>query len=165
VNAERVRATAGAAGKRLRVDAGGTAPARVGPGDDLAAVVAEAAVRVCAHAGQVPRLPATVLVPPHRYAEAVQVAVRTMDAIGVGDPTDPATVCGPVLSPVQRDRVLRYLRLAESEGGHCDTGGHALQRDGGWWIAPTVVSGVTLRSRVVKEEILGPVLLVVSDRP
>ncbi|CAA9371681.1 MAG: Aldehyde dehydrogenase [uncultured Nocardioides sp.] len=165
VNAERVRVTATQAGKRVRIDVGGpSAPLRVGPGDDLEAVVSDAAARVCAHAGQVPRLPAAVVVPAGRYSEAVRVAVRAVSDIKVGDPTDPATVCGPLVSPVQRDRVLRYLALARSEGGHVETGGLALARRGGWWVAPTVVSGLDLGSRVVREEILGPVLLVVSDR-
>jgi aldehyde dehydrogenase (NAD+) len=118
---------------------------------------------MCVHAGQGCRLPATVVVPAARYDEAVEVAARTMAEVVVGDPTDPATVCGPVLSPVQRDRVLRYLALAESEGGRFATGGHALERPGGWWVAPTVVTGLTAGSRVAREEVLGPVLVVVPE--
>lgn len=61
-----------------------------------------------------------------------------------------------------RDRVLRYLALARSEGGDVALGGQALDRDG-WWIAPTVVGGLTTKSRMVREEVLGPVLMVVPD--
>ena len=164
VNGERVRATAGGAGKRVRLDTGGTVPRVVGYDEDLAAAVSAAAATMCAHAGQGCRLPATVVVPAHRYDEAVDAAVRTMTEIGVGDPRDPATVCGPVVSRVQRDRVLRYLALAEAEGGGFATGGHAVERGGGFWIAPTVVTGLRSSSRLVREEILGPVLLVVPDR-
>ena len=127
---------------------------------DLTAVVTAAATTMCAHAGQGCRLPTTVVVPETRYDESVEVAARTMAGIGVGDPTDPATTCGPVVSRVQRDRVLRYLALAEAEGGRFATGGHAVDRDGGWWIAPTVVAGLTAESRLAREEILGPVLVV-----
>ena len=116
-----------------------------------------------AHAGQGCRLPATVVVPAGRYDEMVEVAARTMADIGIGHSSGPATVCGPVLSPVQRGRVLRYLALAEAEGGRFATGGYAVDRDGGWWIAPTVVAGLTAESRLVREEILGPVLVVLED--
>jgi len=160
VNGERVRVTAKAAGKRVDLDVGGTTPVRAADDADLAAVVAAAAAAMCAHAGQGCRLPASVVVPRSRYEEMVEVAARTMADIGLGDPTDPATTCGPVVSPVQRARVLRYLALAEAEGGRFATGGHAVDRDGGWWIAPTVVAGLTAESRLVREEILGPVLVV-----
>ena len=164
VNGERVRTTAARAGKRVRLDVGSPTPRVVGYDEDLTAAVSAAATAVCAHAGQGCRLPATVVVPAHLYDEAVDVAVRTMAGIRVGDPADPATVCGPVVSRVQRDRVLRYLALAEAEGGRFEAGGHALERGGGWWIAPTVVTGLRATSRVAQEEILGPVLLVVPDR-
>ena len=164
VNGDRVGSTARRAGKRVRLDTGGVLPRVVGYDEDLPEVVRAVATRMCEHAGQGCRLPATVVVPAHLYDEAVDVAVRTMTAIGVGDPTDPATICGPVVSPVQRDRVLRYVALAESEGGHVEAGGHALSRGGGWWIAPTVISGLRATSRVAQEEVLGPVLVVVPDR-
>lgn len=160
VNGERVRVTATTAGKQVDLDVGGTMPVRAGGDADPAAVVAEAAEAMCVHAGQGCRLPASVVVPTNRYDELVEVAARTMAEIGVGDPADPATTCGPVVSPVQRARVLRYLALAEAEGGRFATGGHAVDRDGGWWIAPTVVAGLTAESRLAREEILGPVLVV-----
>ena len=163
VNAERVRVTATTAGKSVDLDAGGTTPLHAGDDADPAAVVADAAAAMCAHAGQGCRLPATVVVPRNRYDELVEVAARIMADIGVGDPTDPSTTCGPVVSPVQRARVLRYLALAEAEGGRFATGGHAIDRDGGWWIAPTVVAGLTAESRLAREEILGPVLVLVPD--
>ena len=160
VAGERVRVTATGAGKRVRLDVGGTVPVHVTDDAGLPAAVAAAARAMCVHAGQGCRLPQTVVVPAARYDEAVEVAVRTMEETGVGDPTDPHTLCGPVLSPVQRDRVLRYLALAESEGGRFATGGRALDRSG-WWVAPTVVTGLGAQSRVAREEVLGPVLVVV----
>jgi len=165
VNGERVRATAAGAGKRVELDLGGVARVDASHAPDPAAVVARAAAAMCVHSGQGCRLPATVVVPAGRYDEMVEVAARTMAAIGLGDPADPATVCSPVLSPVQRGRVLRYLAIAESEGGQFATGGHGVERDGGWWIAPTVVAGLTAESRLAREEILGPVLVVLPDPP
>jgi aldehyde dehydrogenase (NAD+) len=85
-----------------------------------------------------------------------------MDSVVVGDPLDPATLCGPLRSPVARDRVLRYVALAESEGADVARGGRALDRPG-WWVPPTVIGGVPRDSRLVTEELLGPVLMVVTE--
>ncbi|MEO7429697.1 MAG: aldehyde dehydrogenase family protein, partial [Acidimicrobiales bacterium] len=159
---ERVRVSGDRARKRLRLDVGG--PRTLEPADDadLASVVSAAALAVAANAGQGCRLPASVVVPPHRYAEALQAAVATMQDVVVGDPADLGTLCGPLRSRVARDRVERYLALARSEGATVETGGHVLDRDG-WWFAPTVIGGIERQSRLVREEVLGPVLMVVAE--
>jgi aldehyde dehydrogenase (NAD+) len=156
VSADRAR-------KVVRVDAGGPSPVQA-TDDDLVEVVTTAATTLAANAGQGCRLPATVLVPPHRYDEALRVAVEAMAAVVVGDPTEPATVCGPLRSRFARDRVLRYLDLARSEGGDVVLGGRRLDRPG-WWVAPTVIGGLSRQSRLVREELLGPVLVVVASGP
>ena len=159
---ERVRATAGATGARVRVDTGGARSVRAADDDDLAAVVSAAAVSVAANAGQACRLPTSVVVPIHRYNEALRAAIDAMEDVVVGDPQSPDTLCGPLRSSVARDRVLRYLDLARSEGGDVVLGGRALDR-AGWWVAPTVIGGLEPQSRLVHEEVLGPVLMVVAD--
>ena len=160
VNGERVLVAAQRAGKDVRTDVGGPTTVQVEEGDDLGEVVRAAAVAVVANAGQGCRLPTSVVVPPHVHDEAVRIAVEVMEAAVVGDPTDPATECGPLRTRVARDRVLRYLALARSEGGKVATGGTALDRPG-WWVAPTVIGGLSVQSRLVREEVLGPVLMVV----
>jgi aldehyde dehydrogenase (NAD+) len=162
VTGERVLVSGERAGKHVRVDIGGPRSIDVADDADLVAVVAAAAAEVGANAGQGCRVPASVVVPAHRYDEALRVAVETMAAVVVGDPADPDTVCGPVRSRAARDRVLRYLALARSEGGTIELGGHVLDRDG-WWVAPTVIGGLEPKSRLVREEVLGPVLMVVAD--
>lgn len=162
VSGERVQVAGERARKRVRADVGGPVTIEAVDDADLPAAVSAAAVAVAANAGQGCRLPASVVVPPHRYAEALKAAVEAMDAVVVGDPADPETLCGPLRSPVGRDRVLRYLALARAEGGTMELGGHALDRDG-WWVAPTVIGGLDRRSRLVREEVLGPVLMVVAD--
>ncbi|MBC2932577.1 aldehyde dehydrogenase family protein [Nocardioides sp. zg-1228] len=161
VVAERVHQAGQRAGKRLHLDVGGPQSVRVGDDADLQDVVARAASTVAANAGQGCRLPASVVVPAHRHAEALQVAVEAMRAVAVGDPSDPATVCGPLRSAAARDRVRRYLDLARSEGGDVALGGQPLDRPG-WWFAPTVVGGLSPGSRLVREEVLGPVLMVAA---
>ncbi len=162
VTGERVRATGERAGKRVRLDVGGPLTIEAADDADLAAVVSAAAVTVAANAGQACRLPASVVVPPHRYAEALRAAVEAMAEVVPGDPSKPETVCGPLRSGVARDRVRRYVDLARSEGGEVALGGSVLDRDG-WWFAPTVIGGLSRQSRLVREEVLGPVLMVVAE--
>jgi aldehyde dehydrogenase (NAD+) len=162
VAGERVQVAGERAGKRVRLDLGGALTVRAADDDDLADVVSAAAVSVAANAGQACRLPASVVVPAHRCTEALRAAVEAMEDVVVGDPVEPETLCGPLRSPVARDRVMRYLSLARSEGGDVAIGGRVLDRDG-WWVAPTVVGGLSRQSRLVREEVLGPVLMVVAD--
>lgn len=162
VTGERVQVAGERAGKRVRLDVGGPLTIEAADDADLTAVVSAAAVTVAANAGQACRLPASVLVPPHRYAEALRAAVEAMAEVVPGDPSAPDTLCGPLRSGVARDRVRRYVELARSEGGDVALGGSVLDRDG-WWFAPTVIGGLSRQSRLVREEVLGPVLMVVAD--
>jgi aldehyde dehydrogenase (NAD+) len=161
VTGERVRVAGERAGKRVRLDVGGPLTIEAADDADLAAVVSAAAVTVAANAGQACRLPASVVVPTHRYDEALRAAVDAMAEVVPGDPSKPDTVCGPLRSGVARDRVRRYVELARSEGGDVALGGTVLGRDG-WWFAPTVIGGLSRQSRLVREEVLGPVLMVVA---
>ncbi len=146
--------------KKVFLELGGKSAAIVLDDADLAAAVGTAAFSVCVHAGQGCALTTRLLVPRDRYDEAVQVAAATMESIGAKDPTDPGAVCGPVISQVQRDRIESYLRLAEEEGGRFATGGRVIDRDG-FWVEPTVVAGLGNDSRLAREEIFGPVLVVI----
>lgn len=161
IAAERVRHQATGGGKRLDVTAGGATTRAVADGEDLEAAVRYTAHLVALNAGQRCGVPTRLEVPAERYEEAVEVAVDAMSAHQPGDPTDPATVCGPVVSPVLRDRVRRYVALAVQEGGRIACGERLPDRERGWWVAPTVVAGLDDRARVANEEILGPVLVVV----
>ena len=148
--------------KKVFLELGGKSAAIVLDDADLAGAVGTAAFSVSIHAGQGCALTTRLLVPRERYDEAVGIAAATMESIGANDPTDPGTICGPVISEVQRDRVKRYLDLAVEEGGTFATGGGIDEtKDGGWWIQPTVISGLDNSSRLAQEEIFGPVLVVI----
>ena len=147
--------------KKVFLELGGKSAAIVLDDADLAAAVGTAAFSVCVHAGQGCALTTRLLVPRERYDEAVRLAADTMGSIGTGDPTDPGTICGPVINESQRDRIVSYLELARAEGGSFATGGGVdADREGGFWVRPTVVTGLTNESRVAREEIFGPVLVV-----
>src|SRR5699024_4961269 len=73
------------------------------------------------------------------------------------------TVCGPLISATQRDRVEGYLALAREEGGTIEIGGGRPEGlPHGYFVEPTLVSGLDNSARVAREEIFGPVLVVIA---
>jgi aldehyde dehydrogenase (NAD+) len=148
--------------KKVFLELGGKSAAIVLDDADLAAAVGTTAFSVCIHAGQGCALTTRLVVPRERYDEAVEIAAATMSGIGAKDPTDPGTICGPVISAAQRDRILGYLKSATEEGGRFATGGGlVIDQAGGFWIEPTVIAGLDNDSTVAREEIFGPVLVVI----
>jgi aldehyde dehydrogenase (NAD+) len=151
--------------KRVFLELGGKSAAVVLDDGDLGAGAGLAAFSVCVHAGQGCALTTRLIVPRARYDQAVEIAANTMRHVRVGDPTDPATVCGPLISAAQRDRVEGYLALAVEEGGRFAVGGSRPTGDGferGFWAAPTVIAGLDNAARTAREEIFGPVLVVLA---
>jgi acyl-CoA reductase-like NAD-dependent aldehyde dehydrogenase len=78
----------------------------------------------------------------------------------VGDPRDPATVVGPMAADRHLKKVEEYVALARQEGGRVVCGGERFDLDGGYYYRPTVIADLPDDSRVVQEEIFGPVLTV-----
>ena len=100
---------------------------------------------------------------PGSHDEAVDVAAATMAAVAAADPTDPSTICGPVISARQRERIEGYLQSARGEGGSFACGGgRSAAFDRGFYIDPTVVVGLDNSARVAREEVFGPVLTVLA---
>jgi aldehyde dehydrogenase (NAD+) len=149
--------------KKVFLELGGKSAFIVLDDADLATACAVAAFTVATHAGQGCAITTRLVVPRDRYDEAVSVAAGTMAHIPVGDPTDPATLCGPLISAKQRQRVEGYLDLATKEGGSFACGGgRPADLPTGFYIEPTVVTGLTNDARVAREEIFGPVLVVLA---
>ena len=149
--------------KKVFLELGGKSAAVVLDDYDVAAAATLTAFSVCIHAGQGCALTTRLIVPRGRYDEAVAAGVQAMRAVTVGDPADAATVCGPVISAAQRDRVESYLRSAAADGGaFACGGGRVAGRDAGYWIEPTVITGLAAAARAAREEIFGPVLVVLA---
>ena len=107
-----------------------------------------------------------LLVPQHLLADATEAAVAVAEAYVVGDPLDPATTLGPLASKEQQQRVQSYVRIGLEEGARLATG-RAESPDGmgrGFFVQPTVLTGVTGQMRVAREEIFGPVLAMIPYR-
>ncbi|OHV01202.1 aldehyde dehydrogenase [Mycobacterium talmoniae] len=149
--------------KRVFLELGGKSAFVVLDDADLAGAASMSAFTACMHAGQGCAVTTRLVVPRARYDEAVAAAAATMGSIKPGDPTDPGTVCGPLISARQRDRVQSYLDLAVREGGtFACGGGRPADRDTGFFIEPTVIAGLGNDARVAREEIFGPVLTVIA---
>ncbi|MFF7945129.1 aldehyde dehydrogenase family protein [Nocardia gamkensis] len=115
------------------------------------------------HAGQGCGLTTRVLVPASLYEQAVEAITELCSSATVGDPTDPATLCGPVVSKRQHDRVLEYIRIGSAEGGRLTVGGGVPEHmNAGYFVEPTVFADVEPHHRLFKEEIFGPVLTITS---
>ena len=149
--------------KKVFLELGGKSAFLVLDDADLAGACSMAAFTASMHAGQGCAITTRLVVPRNRYDEAVEAAAATMGGLKPGDPTNPGTICGPVISAKQRDRIQEYLDSAIAEGGRFACGGgRPADRDVGFFIEPTVIAGLDNTAKVAREEIFGPVLTVIA---
>jgi aldehyde dehydrogenase (NAD+) len=149
--------------KKVFLELGGKSAFLVLDDADLAGACSMAAFTASMHAGQGCAITTRLVVPRARYDEAVEAAAATMGGLKPGDPTDPGTICGPVISALQRDRIQGYLDSATAEGGRFACGGgRPADRGTGFFIEPTVIAGLDNNAKVAREEIFGPVLTVIA---
>jgi aldehyde dehydrogenase (NAD+) len=157
----RIMANAARTIKRVSLELGGKSAAIVLEDADLMTAVATAAGTICMHAGQGCALQSRLLVPRALMDQAAEIAAATLSQIPYGDPTDMANLMGPLISARQRDRVLEYMELGRQEARIVTGGGRATQFERGYYVQPTVIADAPADSRVVREEIFGPVLVLV----
>lgn len=120
---------------------------------------------VCFHAGQGCAVTSRALVPENRFDEFVEKAVGLFSLMAPGDPARPETFVGPVINTTQRDRILGYVDRARSAGADIAIGGSAPtdldpELAGGSYVSPTIVVGVDNSFEIAREEVFGPVLVV-----
>lgn len=102
-----------------------------------------------------------ILVPRHRYDAVLDAVTAAVAGMSVGDPTDPATNIGPVVSAGARDRIEGYIASGRQQGARTTTGGgRPASHPRGWYVEPTVFGDVEPDMRIAREEIFGPVLAV-----
>ena len=158
----KVMASAADSVKKVFLELGGKSAFVVLDDADLRGACATAAFTVCTHAGQGCAITTRLLVPRALFDDAVHSMTKVMGKLQAGDPTDPGTICGPLISARQRDRVEGYLRLAVEEGGSFALGGGRPEGLGdGFFVEPTLIVGVGNDARVAQEEIFGPVMVVI----
>ncbi|MDQ2636121.1 MAG: aldehyde dehydrogenase [Actinomycetota bacterium] len=163
VTGRSVMADGSATLKKVFLELGGKSAFVVLDDADLAGACSMSAFTASMHAGQGCAITTRLLVPRALYEDAVAVAAATMAGLKPGDPNDAGTICGPLISARQRDRVQGYLDSAVEEGGRFAAGGgRPADRDTGFFIEPTVIAGLDNNAKVAREEIFGPVLTVIA---
>jgi gamma-glutamyl-gamma-aminobutyraldehyde dehydrogenase len=152
--------------KRVWLELGGKSPNLVFPdAPDLPAAAEAAAWGICFNAGQMCTAASRLLVHESIAEEFTRLVVDRVRAWLPGDPLDPATRLGPVVSRQQLDRVLGHVGRAGDEGARLMTGGtQVLQETGGTFLSPTVFDEVPALSSLAREEVFGPVLAVLPFR-
>lgn len=150
--------------KRMFLELGGKSAAIV-LDDANPAVIVPTAVGVCVHAGQACAATSRMLVHRSLYDQAVADITMAYQAVPVGDPADPGTFVGPVISAAQQRRVLDAIAGARHDGAEITAGGGPVENlpdhlRGGHFIAPTVVIGVDNRAAIAQQEVFGPVLVL-----
>jgi acyl-CoA reductase-like NAD-dependent aldehyde dehydrogenase len=155
------RAVAKAAAENINkvtLELGGKSPQIVFPDADLAAAANGLVAGVFAATGQTCMAGSRLIVHADVHDELVRLVAERAAKIRLGDPNDPETEMGPVANRPQYEKVLGYLETARSEGATVAYGGAADEGLGGLFVKPTVLTGVTAESTVVREEVFGPVL-------
>jgi aldehyde dehydrogenase (NAD+) len=157
-----VAATCGAALKSVTLELGGKSAAIVLDDADIDMFVDQMPAVCLGGSGQGCFLTTRVIVDRSRYAEACEAIAAKLGTLVTGDPLDPATMFGPLVSDHQRRRVLDYIDSGRAEGATVLTGGGAPSGlDRGYFVEPTVFTDVEPQMRIFREEIFGPVLVVV----
>jgi aldehyde dehydrogenase (NAD+) len=164
VTGKRIMEKGAATLKRVFLELGGKSAMIVLDDADFPAVVPMGSM-VCMHAGQGCAMQTRMLLPESRYEEGVELIVAGMSHFPYGDPQDPANMMGPLVSEKQMNRVLGYIAKGQEEGAKLVLGGgRPAHLPKGWFVEPTLFTGVDNSMTIAREEIFGPVLCVMSYR-
>jgi aminomuconate-semialdehyde/2-hydroxymuconate-6-semialdehyde dehydrogenase len=155
--------------KKLTLELGGKNPTIIFGDADLDHALATTLRSSFSNQGQICLCGSRILIEQSVYQDFLERFVAGARALKIGDPEDPATEQGALVSSTHRDKVLRYVALAREEGGTVLCGGGAPSRlpercRDGYFVLPTVITGLGPECRVSQEEIFGPVVTVTPFR-
>ena len=154
-----IAAKAGADLKRISLELGGKSAQIVCADADLDAAAAKVALGATRNSGQACVCGARLLVEKRIAGEFVERVMAHMAKIKVGDPLDPETEMGPLVSAAQHARVESYIEAGKRDGAlHWSSG----KAPAGWYVAPTIFTKVDPAFSIAREEIFGPVLSVIE---
>jgi acyl-CoA reductase-like NAD-dependent aldehyde dehydrogenase len=145
--------------KRVFLELGGKSAMILLDDADFATSAMFAAFMICSHAGQGCAITTRLLVPREQHDAIVAQVAAMMGHVKYGDPTDPGTYMGPLISERQRDKVDGMVQRAVAAGATLVTGGSKV--DPGFFYTPTLLSGIDPDSEIAQEEVFGPVLAVI----
>ncbi|OBG88794.1 aldehyde dehydrogenase [Mycobacterium sp. E802] len=113
------------------------------------------------NSGQTCMLGTRVLAPLSRYDEVIDAFKGLISALPLGDPYDPSTLLGPLVSERQRERVEGFIAKGKDEARLVCGGDRPVGLDKGWYVSPTIFADVSNDATIAREEIFGPVLSVI----
>ena len=148
--------------KRFTLELGGKSAAIILEDADLAAVIPTLMPNALMNNGQACIAQTRILAPRSRYQEIVDAMVADVETSWkVGDPMDVTNGVGPLVASRQRDRVEAYIAKGLEEGASIAIGGGRPALETGWYVEPTIFTGVNNKMTIAQEEIFGPVLVVI----
>ena len=148
--------------KRLFLELGGKSASIVLDDADFPTAMMSG-LAVCSHAGQGCAIPTRLLLPRSRYDEGVGILKAMFTAVPYGDPQRLDVIMGPLISEKQRDRVMGYIDRGVNEGATLAVGGNRpVDLPRGWYVEPTMFTEVDNSMAIAREEIFGPVLVVIA---
>ncbi|MFB8180644.1 aldehyde dehydrogenase family protein [Streptomyces sp. NPDC055966] len=155
-----VASVAGEGLKTVMMELGGNAAHLVFEDADLEKAVGAIIKGFVFNTGQFCMAGPRLLVARPVHDTLVGILAEAVAQVPVGDPRDPRTVVGPMAGEKHLKKVEEYVELARKEGARVVVGGERLDLNGGYYYRPTVITGLSNDSRVVQEELFGPVLTV-----
>jgi aldehyde dehydrogenase (NAD+) len=144
------------------LELGGKSAAIMLPGVDYNKYALQLHTRYARNAGQGCGSPTRILVEEQRYEEFCEISRRVYPQIKIGDPRDPSTIVGPVVTQAQRDRIEATVAAAVAAGAEIIAGGGRPDIAKGWFTNPTLIGNVDNNAKIAREEIFGPVSVVIT---
>lgn len=149
--------------KRVTLELGGKSPNLVFADSDLEERVQNAVAECMANTGQSCDAPTRLLVERSCYDQVVEIARQATIATRVGDPTEEGDHIGPLFDRIQFDRVQNLIGVGIDEGAQLLVGGLGKPEgfERGWYVKPTLFTDVNNQMRIAREEVFGPVLVII----
>ena len=149
--------------KRVSQELGGKSPNLILDDNSFTTSITNGVIHVMGNSGQSCNAPTRMLVPKSRHDEAITIAKSALEKVKVGDPLDLNSDLGPLVSKNQFDKVQKLIKKGIEEGANLVAGGTGRPSgyEKGFYARPTIFGNVSNQMVIAKEEIFGPVLVII----
>ena len=149
--------------KRVSQELGGKSANLILDDNSFTTSITNGVIHVMGNSGQSCNAPTRMLVPKSRHDEAITIAKSTLEKVKVGDPLDLNSDLGPLVSKNQFDKVQKLIKKGIEEGANLVAGGTGRPNgyEKGFYARPTIFGNVSNQMVIAKEEIFGPVLVII----
>lgn len=164
LSGKKIYQSAAAAIKHVTLELGGKSPNIVFEDANIEAAVMGAITGIFGSTGQTCIAGSRLLLQKSIHDQFVARLIEVAKDARIGDPMAAGTHIGPVTTPPQYEKILEYIAIAKKEGANCVLGGGAYKVEGapnGWYVQPTIFTGVHNKMRIAQEEVFGPVLAII----